>query len=206
MRKIRYILAVAAALLSAAASMAQTDLSLFERELKEKNADVKSISCSFVQYRSMAVLTDVVRKEGDFSFMEPDRMLLAFDDGDYIKMGPKKFEMKTAGYVSSMSISSNPMLKKLSAILSSCVSADLKKMTEGFDMELTSSDGEWTVRLRPRSAKAAARMNCILIVFDRGDMSLKELKMEEASGDYTRYEFYGKEYNKILDDRIFNVD
>ncbi len=197
------MLAVAAALLSAAASMAQTDLALFGKELKEKNADVKSISCSFVQYRSMAVLADVVRKEGDFSFMEPDRMLLAFDDGDYIKMGPKKFEMKTAGYVSKTGISSNPMLKKLSGILSSCVSADLEKMTEGFDMELTRADSEWTVKLKPRSAKAA-RMNCILIVFDRRDMSLKELKMEEASGDYTRYEFYDKEYNKILDDQIFD--
>ncbi len=206
MKMIRYILAAVSLMMAFAGASAQTEQALqqqFANELKAMNAEVRTISSSFVQYRSMAVLVDVVEKEGDFRFMAPGNILLAFDDGDYIKIGEKKFEMKTAGQVVRTNVSSNPMLKRLGVILSSCMSGDIAKMAQGFDIELVHSDKEWKAVLLPQNSRVSAKLSRILIIFDRGDMSLKELMMEEASGDYTRYVFHDKEFNAEMDSRLF---
>ena len=164
----------------------------FEQELKSKNEDVTAIRCDFVQTRETSVLEMSVAKEGEFSFQRPCNMILSFDDGDYIKMSETTFEMKTADNVTTTSISSNPMLKNLSSILSACVVGNFKEMTKGFDVTLQLTETEWQITMKPTRGKAASKISQIILHFDRTNMSLNLLKMEEKSGDFTMYEFSNK--------------
>ena len=169
--------------------------SQFEQELRLKNEDVVTIKCDFIQTREMSVIEMDVVKEGEFFFQRPSDMLLSFNDGDYIKMSETIFEMKTAGDVASISISSNPMLKNLSSILSACVVGDFKQMSKGFEVELRPTETEWQVTMTPKRGKSASKISQITLHFDRNDMSLNMLKMDEKSGDFTMYEFSNKEFN-----------
>lgn len=169
--------------------------SQFEQELRLKNEDVVTIKCDFIQTREMSVIEMNVVKEGEFFFQRPSNMLLSFNDGDYIKMSETIFEMKTAGDVASTSISSNPMLKNLSSILSACVVGDFKQMSKGFEVELRPTETEWQVTMMPKRGKSASKISQITLYFDRNDMSLNMLKMDEKSGDFTMYEFSNKEFN-----------
>lgn len=169
--------------------------SQFEQELRLKNEDVVTIKCDFIQTREMSVIEMNVVKEGEFFFQRPSDMLLSFNDGDYIKMSETIFEMKTAGDVASTSISSNPMLKNLSSILSACVVGDFKQMSKGFEVELRPTETEWQVTMTPKRGKSASKISQITLYFDRNDMSLNMLKMDEKSGDFTMYEFSNKEFN-----------
>ena len=169
--------------------------SQFEQELRFKNEDVVTIKCDFIQTREMSVIEMNVVKEGEFFFQRPSNMLLSFNDGDYIKMSETIFEMKTAGDVASTSISSNPMLKNLSSILSACVVGDFKQMSKGFEVELRPTETEWQVTMTPKRGKSASKISQITLYFDRNDMSLNMLKMDEKSGDFTMYEFSNKEFN-----------
>lgn len=173
--------------------------SQFEQELRLKNEDVVTIKCDFIQTREMSVIEMNVVKEGEFFFQRPSDMLLSFNDGDYIKMSETIFEMKTAGDVASTSISSNPMLKNLSSILSACVVGDFKQMSKGFEVELRPTETEWQVTMTPKRGKSASKISQITLYFDRNDMSLNMLKMDEKSGDFTMYEFSNKEFNVNLD-------
>ena len=67
------------------------------KELKSKNENVSSIKCVFTQTREVSVLANTVNKDGIYYFQRPGNMLLSFNDGDYIKMTDKWFEMNTAG-------------------------------------------------------------------------------------------------------------
>lgn len=165
---------------------------LFQTSLKEKNEDVVSIKCRFKQTRKVSYLAAVVEKEGDFSFTKPNDILLAFDDGDYIKMTSEYFEMKTGSNVAKTKVSSNPMLKNLSSILSTCVMGDFDKMSDGFNVEIEQQAKEWIVTLTPKQSKMAAKISNIIIAFNKADMSLNLLKMVEKSGDYTAYNFTDK--------------
>ena len=167
----------------------------FARELKAKSAGITSIDAEMTQTREVAVLADVVKKEGDFHFQAPNNILLSFDDGDYIKLSAEWFEMKSGANVTRRSASSNPMFKQLSAMLTACMSGDVESIAKGFTPTITKSDKEWRVVLKPERGKGAAKIAEVELIFNRKDMSLDSLKMVEKSGDYTMYTFRNKQFN-----------
>lgn len=178
----------------------------FERELKLKNESVSSIKCHFIQTRDMSVLQNVVRKEGTFYFQRPGNMLLSFNDGDYIKMTEEWFEMKTGENTTTTKISSNPMLRNLSTILSACVVGDFAQMIRGFSIQVQSQAKQWVVIMTPQRGKAASKISQIVLHFDRETMSLNTLKMVEKSGDYTMYGFTNKQFNVAIDGKLFKIE
>ena len=178
----------------------------FERELKLKNESVSSIKCHFIQTRDMSVLQNVVRKEGTFYFQRPGNMLLSFNDGDYIKMTEEWFEMKTGENATTTKISSNPMLRNLSTILSACVVGDFAQMIRGFSIQVQSQAKQWVVIMTPQRGKAASKISQIVLHFDRETMSLNTLKMVEKSGDYTMYGFTNKQFNVAIDGKLFKIE
>ena len=178
----------------------------FERELKLKNESVTSIKCHFIQTRDMSVLQNVVRKEGTFYFQRPGNMLLSFNDGDYIKMTEEWFEMKTGENTTTTKISSNPMLRNLSTILSACVVGDFAQMIRGFSIQVQSQAKQWVVIMTPQRGKAASKISQIVLHFDRETMSLNTLKMVEKSGDYTMYGFSNKQFKVSIDGKLFKIE
>lgn len=171
----------------------------FEQDLKSKNENVSTIECGFVYTRDVAVLAGEVRKQGNFRFSQPGNILIAFDDGDYIRITEEWFEMKTAGNVSSTKVASNPMLKNLKSILAACVGGNFEQMAKGFEVDICESGSEWSATLSPQRGKAASKISRIVISFDKKDMSLNTLKMIEKSGDSTTYTFFDKKFNADVD-------
>jgi outer membrane lipoprotein-sorting protein len=178
---------------------------MFQSELRRKNEQVNSIQCEFTQTREVSILANPVSKTGTFYFVKPGNMLLAFHDGDFIKMTSQWFEMKTGSNVTTTSVTSNPMLRSLSSILSACVVGDFNKMSSGFAVSYKQQATEWVITLTPQRGKAASKISSIVISFDKRDMSLNELKMVEKSGDYTAYRFTKKQFNVAVDSKLFNV-
>ena len=207
MKTIRYILITIALMIgfTASAQNGSTE-EQFERELKLKNESVSSIKCHFLQTREMSVLQNVVRKEGTFYFQRPGNMLLSFNDGDYIKMTEEWFEMKTGENTTTTKISSNPMLRNLSTILSACVVGDFAQMIRGFSIQVQSQAKQWVVIMTPQRGKAASKISQIVLHFDRETMSLNTLKMVEKSGDYTMYGFSNKQFNVAIDGKLFKIE
>ena len=177
----------------------------FERELKAKNGGVTSIVAEMTQTREVSVLSDVVKKEGNFYFQAPNNILLSFDDGDYIKLSAEWFEMKSGANVTKRSANSNPMLKQLSAMLTACMNGDIASIAKGFTPTVTKSDKEWRVVLKPERGKGAAKIAEVELIFDRKDMSINRLKMVEKSGDYTMYTFRNKQFNMTIDGQLFKI-
>ena len=207
MKTIRYILITIALMIgfTASAQNGSTE-EQFERELKLKNESVTSIKCHFLQTREMSVLQNVVRKEGTFYFQRPGNMLLSFNDGDYIKMTEEWFEMKTGENTTTTKISSNPMVRNLSTILSACVVGDFAQMIRGFSIQVQSQAKQWVVIMTPQRGKAASKISQIVLHFDRETMSLNTLKMVEKSGDYTMYGFSNKQFNVAIDGKLFKIE
>lgn len=207
MKAIRYILLTIALLLGLTASAQNISTQeQFENELKLKNESVSTIKCHFVQTREMAVLQNAVQKEGTFYFQRPGNMLLSFNDGDYIKMTEEWFDMKTGENTTTTKVSSNPMLRNLSTILSACVVGDFDQMIRGFSIQVQSKTEEWVVIMTPQRGKAASKISQIVLHFDRETMSLNTLKMVEKSGDYTMYGFSNKQFNVSIDGKLFKIE
>lgn len=176
---------------------------IFEEELWNKNSEIKTISCKFEQIRKTSVLKDVVRKTGDFYYKRPDNIRLEFSDGDDITMNGEYFRITTSGKTSVVKMQSNPMLKELKRILSSCMSADISGLTAGFVPKLSVKDNQYELELIP---KRKTNMKSLLLVFSRKDMSLDMLKMTEHSEDYTLYHFSQKRFDLPIQDGLFKIE
>lgn len=204
--RIKSLLTIIVAIFCGIAAQAQESaLQDFTQKLKENSDKISTIQCSFTQTRAVAVLAKDVVKSGKFYFAKPNKMLLAFNDGDHIKMTEDWFEMKTKGNVSAMKVSANPMLKNLNAILSACMVGNIEQMMRGFDARVDSNAKEWLVVMTPMRGKASSKVSQIELRFDKGDMSLNTMKMAEKTGDYTLYRFSNKSYNKAIDAKLFNI-
>ena len=183
-----------------------SDLNIqFAQELKEKCRDVNSIECGFIQTRSASVLAHDATKHGRYFFLMPYNVLLAFDDGDYIKITATMFEIKQNGHISSTKVSSNPMLKSLNRMLSACISGDASQITSGFNTEITADDDEFILKLLPLRGRTGGKASETILVFNRKDMSLKLMKMTEASGDFLQYQFFDVKYNTDFSPSIFDI-
>lgn len=177
----------------------------FARELKEKCGDVKSIVCKFVQTRSASVLAQDADKHGKYYFLQPYNVLLAFDDGDYIKITSTMFETKQNGRVNATKAGSNPMLKSLNRMLSACISGDASQITSGFDTEITANKDEFRLKLLPLRGRTGKKATETLLVFNRKDMSLKMMKMTQATGDFLQYRFHDVKYNTDIAPSLFDI-
>lgn len=175
----------------------------FAEELAQKSVRIESIVCRFDQTRVMSILANEVTKSGEFTYLRPEMIRLAFDDGDYIIMTESHFRMRSGGKQSDVKINSNPQLKELKRLLSACMSGDVSQITAGFKSELQQTSTHYTMLLTPLKARQG-RVARIHLKFNREDMSLEELRMEEQSGDYTHYSFEGKRFNTAVDKSQFN--
>ena len=83
------LLGVLVLLCSVTAVMAQPAeraTTTFEEALLAKSRTMQTICCRFEQTQSLAVLAREVTKQGRFYYVQPDRLALLFDDGDYIRL------------------------------------------------------------------------------------------------------------------------
>ena len=178
----------------------------FERALREKGVLIETITSQFTQVRSISVLSNKVVKHGKFYYSRPGNIFLSFDDGDYIKMTDAAFRMKNAGKLIKTKISVNPMLKELKRLLSACMIGDILKAANGFKSNIEDASDKYIVKLTPAKNRVSSKVKCIVMKFSKKDMSLTQLKMEEASGDFTSYDFTDKIFNSAINENLFKLD
>ncbi len=177
----------------------------FTETFQKKCASISSITCQFRQTRDAAVLAQPVQKEGVFYFKAPQNILLSYNDGDHIIMTADWFEMKNGEHVNSTRIASNPMLKSLRAILSACMVGDLSRLSRDFEVSVQKITRGWAAIMKPKRGQAASKISQIVLHFEKKNMTLTLLKMEETSGDYTEYQFYDKQFNVAVGNSLFNI-
>lgn len=194
-------------LLASIASFAQDNNAMqeFKTDLKALNKDVSSITCKFVQTREISVLADKVDKSGVFYFLYPGNILLTYDDGDYTKITEEFLEIKSRGKISTTKISSNPMLKNISTVMSACINADFSNIAKVFTIDARERENEWIVTLAPQRGKAASKIANIVLEFEKEGMSLDKLILKEKSGDSTTYTFSHKQFNIHIDNVLFDT-
>ena len=182
----------------------QSNAEVFRKQLSESSRNINTIVCDFTQTTCISVLASEVNKKGEFTCCKPGNILLAFEDGDFIKFTDKSFAIKSAGKTMSKNINSNPMLKELKKILSACMTGDLVAVSTGFEINVVENSRTYDITLTPLKDRAMAMVESIEMIFNRSDMSLSVLKMNEPSGDYVKYTFINKRFNTIVNENLFN--
>ena len=177
----------------------------FAKELKQKSSVINDIKCEFKQTQSLSILKNKIVKEGTFYYKRPERILLAFDKGDFIYMSSDMFNMKNCGKNTAIKVDKNPMLRELKKILSACMSGNVLNVAGEFDNVISLEKEGYVLKMIPKKKRTASKVKNIILTFNKKNMCLDQMVMNLPNGDFTQYEFLEKDINTNFREEIFNI-
>ncbi len=202
---IRKAIYIALALLAAVALKAQE--ADFAERLKTVSAATETIECGFTLTRTMSFAAADIISEGRFYYLREAGISLDFTKpaGDQITMGRERFRIVSAGKTSVVKVDSNPMLRQLQKMLTACMTGDIEALKEGSELTFKDNGADFIVTITPSDRRAGKMVKLITLTFEKQNMSLVTLRMEEASGDVSQYRFFNKKFNGKVDPARFEV-
>ena len=202
---IRKAIYIALALLAAVALKAQE--ADFAERLKTVSAATETIECGFSLIRTTSFAAADILSEGRFYYLREAGISLDFTKpaGDQITMGRERFRIVSSGKTSVVKVDSNPMLRQLQKMLTACMTGDIEALKEGSELTFKDNGADFIVTITPSDRRAGKMVKLITLTFEKQNMSLTTLRMEEASGDVSQYRFFNKKFNGKVDPARFEV-
>ncbi len=174
-------------------------------QLRKDAANIKTIKASFVQKKSMKILTKPLISEGLFYYAAPDsfrweylkplRSVVIAHKGStkrYIASGGKIIEDKTGG-VQAMKIVLNEIAGWMSG-----------KFDQNPSFTATLQEGAYTeITLTPVEKNMAGMIEKIKITLSKKEAAVKSVKIIESANAFTRIDFNDVQINKVINETIF---
>ena len=174
-------------------------------QLRNDAANIKTIKASFVQSKSMKILSKPLISEGRFYYVSPDsfrweylkplKSIVIAHKGEtkrYISSGGKMIEDKTGG-VQAMKI----VLNEITAWMSG-------KFDQNPSFTATLKEGKYTeITLTPEGKSMAGMIEKIIITISKKDAAVKSVKIIESENSLTRIDFSNAVINKVIPESIF---
>ncbi|MGM9746903.1 MAG: outer membrane lipoprotein carrier protein LolA [Paludibacteraceae bacterium] len=195
-------------LFSLVACTACADSAAILTKLQTNGSTINTIASRFVQRRHVQVLKNDVVSSGRFYYQHNDKICMIYDQpqGDLLLMNGDDFVMIADGRRSVVNAQTNPMLKQLRTLLTACVSGDFERLKTGRNTQLVVDETDAHYILTAMFDGSAKKMYAsIVLTFDKQNLALQVLRMNEANGNFTEYTFESPTFNQAIDARVFDV-
>ncbi len=188
---------------------ASADTTAILTKLQTNGAAIGTIESCFVQRRHVQALKGDVLSNGRFYYQKNDKICMVYDrpQGDLLLMNGDDFVMIADGRRSVVNAQTNPMLKQLRTLLTACVSGDFERLKTGRNTQLVVDETDAHYILTAMFDGSAKKMYAsIVLTFDKRQLALVALRMNESNGNFTEYTFESPKFNQPIDERIFDVN
>jgi hypothetical protein len=110
--------------------------------------------------------------------------------------------MVNAGKRKETSAKANAQMREMKTILSACLQGDVLQIgADKISLEETSEFYVVTAELPRKSNRS--NISKAVMHYEKTTLSLSVLRTEEKDGSYTEYKLTGKEFDKYIDENIF---
>ena len=207
MKRIFYILVMTFCFNGFAYSLNNDIRSEFEKRFEEFSKRIKTIKAEFTQEKEMAVLENKVSMNGVFFYDSKGDISLDYSNpkGNKILFSGDKFMIVNSGKKTIANIKANPMLRQLSEMLIACMTGDVTKFKNGWNITYSQNEKEYILTLTPINKRVSKMINIIILNFIKEDMSLSKMKMIEKGDNISTYSFFNKQFNKELESGVFDL-
>ncbi|WP_251808616.1 outer membrane lipoprotein carrier protein LolA [Arenibacter sp. H213] len=185
--------------------MNQGEIDSFKSLVTRTSEATNTIQSEFVQYKHMDFLTNDIITEGSMAFKTPNKV-----KWEYTK--PFKYSVifmedqlliNDGGTKSNVDLGNSTLFKKLNQLIVNSVKGNLFndadfKTSYFHDMDYNK------VVFTPKDEKIKKYIASFILIFDKDQGYVKEVKMVEPSNDFTRIVFKNRMINKPLADEVFS--
>lgn len=178
----------------------------FNKDFVAQNAKLASIKSSFVQEKTLTLLTEKIVSSGEFWFKRSNKVRIEYKtpytylliiNGDQMITKDNQKE-------SHVNTSSNKLFKQINHIIIDCVQGTILN-SKDFTVKVSENQNSFLVQLTPQTKTIKEFFQTISLTLDKSDYSVSELELLEQGGDTTRMRFMKKELNTKIDDTVFTV-
>ena len=180
----------------------------FTKRLEESSRQIESIESNFEQVKHLDIFNDDVVSKGLFYYSATDKIALIYSapvkysmviNGDILKS-------TSNGKVNTIALGSNKMMKELQSMITACMTGNITTLGEDYQASYSEDSSSYRVVLTPLNAAIRAYIAGFSIYFDKKDMSVERLRIDEGTADYTEYRFLDRKFNTVIDSKLFSVN
>jgi outer membrane lipoprotein-sorting protein len=181
------------------------DPSGFKRKFNEAAVNISTIESSFTQEKNISLLSDKVVSKGKFFFKKEKQLRWEYTDPfPYLVIfSNDRIYIRDESKETWFDSRENKMFGEINAIIVGSVRGTLFSDEKRFASIFSESASQYLVKLKPLAPQLKEYLSEIRIFFDKTDMTVSGLEMEELSGDYTKITFTGKKLNTDIPDEKF---
>lgn len=180
------------------------NIELFKSKIKTMAETTLTIESDFIQEKHLSMLEEVLVSKGYFCYKKEDKVrweyltpiqyLIVVNNGEFtIKDGKK---------VSKYDIHSNRIFKEINDMILHSIQGSILENND-FTISYFENPGLYLAKLVPNKKEVREMLQTINIYFDKKDLSVSQIKMDEASGDFTSIKFINKKLNEDIPNTKF---
>ncbi len=187
--------------------VAMADSTGFKNKLELSSKSTKYIQCDFVQEKNQSMLTKKIISKGHFWFKKPVCIRWEYTDPYFylIIFTKNKVFIKDDGGKKQYETQSSEIFKELGAMMFNFLQGKISAFSKEYIITYMENDQNYYLKMIPISAKLLEILSQVDLYFDKTDLSVSKIKMNETEGDYTSIEFENKKLNVDISDTIFNT-
>jgi len=187
-----------------------TDVSVLLRRLGRQVSNFKSLKTDFVQEKNLAIFQNKIILKGRIYLQKPGRIAWHVDK-------PVKYSVlitdtmirqwdEDTDQVQEISLSKNPVFKVAIGQLTTWFNGDYISLLDDYTVRIRRRD-PFVLEFFPKETNAAKKfIKTVTITFREDEKYLKQIKIQEPSGDSTTLSFEDTVLNAPLEERFFKVN
>ncbi|MDR1582228.1 MAG: outer membrane lipoprotein carrier protein LolA [Prevotellaceae bacterium] len=193
-------------LCSCIAVNAQSDsvASIIEK-IRQANLEYTSITSDFTQVRHLSFMNENISSSGKFFYSKPDRLSMKYEQpvGDLMLINNDLLVMISEGKYNKASAKSSSRARTMKNILSSCLQG-VVSFIEGVTLSSKETVDSYVITAKLKK-KMKSGVDKVVLSYDKLNLTLSTLRMEEPDGSYTMYTLINKVLNQPVDDEVFQA-
>lgn len=177
-------------------------------EIDRSASKMKSLTCEFVQTKTLKLLRRELVSQGMMYFLFPNKVCWQYTtpyDYTFI-LNNSKVKIKSSKSVKEFDVQGNKMFRKIVDVIFECITGAGLKSSKDFQVEMHASQGAYYAKLYPKKKEIKQIYNCIEVHFNAAKNMVTHIRMEERSGDTTLIELKKAKINTTIDEKKFSLD
>lgn len=182
------------------------DVAQFRKDFAVQNAKISSVKSTFVQEKTLTMLTEKIVSSGEFSFKRSDKVRIEYKTPYHYLLIINGDQMitKDSQKESHVNTSSNKLFRQINRIIIDCVQGTILN-SKDFTVKVSENQSSFLVQLTPQAKTIREFFQTISITLDKSDYAVAQLELLEQGGDTTLMRFSNRQLNTKIDDAVFSI-
>ncbi|WP_301869043.1 outer membrane lipoprotein carrier protein LolA [Bacteroides caecimuris] len=187
--------------------MTQTQTQDVIKKINTTAAELKSMSCTFVQTKNLSMLNDKMVSKGQMYYSQPNKLRWEYTSPyNYIFIfNETKVYVGNKSKKDVIDTNSNKVFKEIARIMMNTVTGKALSNTADFSVSVADAPNFWEITLVPKKKDLKQMFSKIEMYFNKTNNMISELNIIEKNNDKTNIKFSNISTNKAIDASLFAI-